>query len=116
MAAWLKYWLETYGKIKMRPSTYSSYTGNLRIHIKPHIGDIPLSRLKSADIQKFYVKLLSEGRVQRIESEHKPKGLRPKTVKIIYAFLSTTMDKAVAEKLFSDNSAKHCVLPKQEHE
>ena len=25
VAAWLEYWLETYGKIKMRPSTYSSY-------------------------------------------------------------------------------------------
>ena len=23
VAAWLEYWLETYGKIKMRPSTYS---------------------------------------------------------------------------------------------
>ena len=68
VAAWLEYWLETYGKIKMRPSTYSSYNGNLRIHIKPNIGDIPLAKLKSADIQKFYVKLLNEGRVQRIES------------------------------------------------
>ena len=116
VAAWLEYWLETYGKIKMRPSTYSSYTGNLRIHIKPNIGDIPLSKLKSADIQKFYVKLLSEGRVQRIESKNKPKGLKPKTVKNIHVFLSTAMDKAVAEKLISDNPVKHCVLPKQEHE
>ena len=116
VAAWLEYWLETYGKIKMRPSTYSSYTGNLRIHIKPNIGDIPLSKLKSADVQKFYVKLLSEGRVQRIESKNKSKGLKPKTVKNIHVFLSTALDKAVAEKLISDNPVKHCVLPKQEHE
>ena len=100
----------------MRPSTYSSYEGNLRIHIKPNIGDIPLSKLKSADIQKFYVKLLSEGRVQRTESKNKSKGLKPKTVKNIHVFLSTAMDKAVAEKLISDNPVKHCVLPKQEHE
>ena len=26
------------------------------------------------------------------------------------------MNKAVAEKLISDNPVKHCVLPKQEHE
>ena len=50
VAAWLGYWLETYEKIKMRPSTYSSYTGNLRIHIKPNIGDMPLAKIKSADI------------------------------------------------------------------
>ena len=116
VAAWLEYWLETYGKVKMRPSTYSSYTSNLRIHIKPNIGDISLSKLKSADIQKFYVKLLSEGRVQRIESKNKPKGLKPKTVKNIHVFLSTAMDKAVVEKLISDNPVKYCVLPQQEHE
>ena len=116
VAAWLEYWLETYGKIKMRPSTYSSYTSSLRIHIKPNIGDIPLSKLKSADIQKFYVKLLTEGRVQRIESQNKPKGLKPKTIKNIHVFLSTAIDKAVAEKLIYDNPVKHCVLPKQEHE
>ena len=60
--------------------------------------------------------MLSKGRVQRIESKNKPKGLKPKTVKNIHVFLSTAMDKAVTEKLISDNPVKYCVLPKQEHE
>ena len=33
VAAWLEYWLETYGKIKMRPSTYSSYAGAIFAYI-----------------------------------------------------------------------------------
>ena len=116
VSAWLEYWLETYGKLKMRPTTYESYCGNLRVHINPNIGNLRLKKVRSSDIQRFYVKLLTEGRVQRIESKNQPKGLKPKTVKNIHNFLLSAFDKAVSEKLISENPVKHCVLPKQEHE
>jgi len=35
------------------------------------------------DLQRLYKKLLSGGRVERIESEKQPKGLSPKTVRNI---------------------------------
>ena len=76
---------------KMRPSTFESYSGNLRVHIKPHIGDIKLAKLRTSDLQKFYSKLLTEGRVVRKESEKKPKGLSPKTVRNVHIFISTAL-------------------------
>ena len=112
---WLQFWLDNFGKMTMRPSTFESYSGNLRVHIKPNIGGIKLTKLRTSDLQKFYSKLLTEGRVVRKESEKQPKGLSPKTVRNVHIFISTALDKAVAEKLIPYNPAKACTLPKGEH-
>ena len=88
---WLQFWLDNFGKMTMRPSTFESYSGNLRVHIKPHIGGIKLTKLRTSDLQKFYSKLLTEGRVVRKESEKQPKGLSPKTVRNVHIFISTAL-------------------------
>ena len=72
METWLQFWLDNFGKMTMRPSTFESYNGNLRVHIKPHIGSIRLTKLRTSDLQKFYSKLLTEGRIVRKESEKQP--------------------------------------------
>lgn len=41
---------------------------------------MPLNKLSSLELQEFYKKLLSRGRVTRLESKNQPKGLSPKTV------------------------------------
>ena len=112
---WLQFWLDNFGKMTMRPSTFESYSGNLRVHIKPNIGAIQLTKLRTSDLQQFYSKLLTEGRIVRKESENQPKGLSPKTVRNVHIFISTALDKAVAEKLIPYNPAKGCKLPKGEH-
>ena len=115
VASWLQFWLDNFGKMTMRPSTFESYNGNLRVHIKPNIGAIQLTKLRTSDLQIFYSKLLTEGRIVRKESENQPKGLSPKTVRNVHIFISTALDKAVAEKLIPYNPAKSCTLPKGEH-
>ena len=72
---WLDVWYENYAQIKMRPSSYLTYGGYIKNHIKPYIGDIPIEKLTSLELQKMYKKLLTEGRVPRIESKNQPKGL-----------------------------------------
>jgi len=92
--------------------TYRGYIDN---HIKPSIGKIPLSKLSSLDLQKLYKKLLSDGRVERIESKKQPKGLSAKTVRNINQVISSAMAFAINQKLIATNPTDGCALPKLEH-
>lgn len=112
---WLDVWYENYAQIKMRPSSYLTYGDYIKNHIKPYIGDIPIEKLTSLELQKLYKKLLTEGRVPRIESKNQPKGLSPKTVRNINQIISSAMDMAKEQKLILDNPTSKCSLPKVEH-
>ena len=68
------------------------------------------------DLQKFYRKLLTKGRVERIESKEQPKGLSAKTVRNINQVISSAMDLAVAQKIILTNPTNACELPKVEHQ
>ena len=67
------------------------------------------------ELQKFYRKLLTSGRVERIEAEKQPKGLSAKTVRNINQVISSAMDFAIAQKIISENPCKAVALPKIEH-
>ena len=108
-------WFENCAKIEVRPSSHKNYRGYIDNHIKPSIGKIPLNKLSSLDLQKLYKKLLSDGRVDRIESKNQPKGLSAKTVHNINQVISSAMDFAVGQKLIATNPTDGCALPKLEH-
>ena len=112
---WMDVWFENCAKIKVRPSSHKTYRGYIDNHIKPSIGKIPLSKLSSLDLQKLYKKLLSGGRVERIESKKQPKGLSAKTVRNINQVISSAMDFAIDQKLITTNPTNGCALPKLEH-
>ncbi len=67
------------------------------------------------DLQKLYRKLMTKGRVERIEAEKQSKGLSAKTVRNINQVISSAMDFAVAQKIISINPCKAVALPKVEH-
>ena len=112
---WMDEWFEAYAKVKVRPSSHQTYKGYIENHIKPNIGDIPIEKLTSLQLQKFYRLLLTEGRIPRIESEKQPKGLSAKTVRNINQVISSAMDMAVRHKLILSNPTEGCELPKVEH-
>ena len=112
---WLDVWFENYAKLKVRPSSHQTYQGYIDNHIKPNIGHIPLSKLTSLDLQKLYKKLLSGGRVKRIEAKRQPKGLSAKTVRNLNQVISSAMDFAIAQKLILTNPTDGCALPRLEH-
>ena len=112
---WMDVWFENYAKIKVRPSSHQTYRGYIDNHIKPNIGKIPLGKLTTLELQKLYKKLLSRGRVDRIEAKGQPKGLSPKTVRNIHQVISSAMDFARSQKLIAINPADGCALPKLEH-
>lgn len=112
---WMNVWFENCAKVKVRPSSHQTYRGYIDHHIKPYIGDIPLAKLTSLDLQQLYKKLLGSGRVERIESEKQPKGLSPKTVRNINQVISSAMDFAKEQRLIASNPSDGCSLPKLEH-
>ena len=112
---WMDVWYENYAKVKVRPSSHQTYKGYIENHIKPNIGDIPLEKLTTLDLQKFYKKLLSNGRVDRLESKGQPKGLSPKTVRNIHQILSSALKLAQEQRIILANPAEGCALPKTEH-
>lgn len=112
---WMKEWFENVCKIKVRPSSHQTYRGYIDHHIAPNIGKIPLEKLSTMDLQKLYRKLMRNGRVERTEAEHQPKGLSAKTVRNINQVISSAMDSAVAQKIITENPCKNVSLPKTEH-
>lgn len=112
---WMDVWFENCAKVKVRPSSHQTYRGYIDHHIKPYIGDIPLGKLTTLDLQQLYKKLLSSGRVERTESKKQPKDLSPKTVRNINQVISSALTFAKEQKLIISNPAGGCSLPKLEH-
>ena len=113
---WMEVWFQDYAKIKVRPSSHQTYQGYIHNHIRPNIGDIPLEKLTSLDLQKFYKKLLTTGRVDRVEATGQPKGLSAKTVRNIHQILSSALKLAQEQRLILSNPAEGCALPRVEHQ
>ena len=113
---WMEVWFQDYAKIKVRPSSHQTYQGYIHNHIRPNIGDIPLEKLTSLDLQKFYKKLLAKGRVDRVEAKGQPKGLSAKTVRNIHQILSSALKLAQEQRLILTNPAEGCALPRVEHQ
>ena len=113
---WMEVWFHDYAKIKVRPSSHQTYQGYIQNHIRPNIGDIPLEKLTSLDLQKFYKKLLATGRVDRVEAKGQPKGLSAKTVRNIHQILSSALKLAQEQRLILTNPAEGCALPRVEHQ
>jgi integrase len=49
---WLEEWLAA--KKKLRPGTARSYAGHIRLYLKPHLGHIPIDRLRVTDIAALF--------------------------------------------------------------
>ena len=115
VGTWMDEWFENYAKIKVRPSSHQTYRGYIDNHIKPNIGKIPLEKLTSLELQKLYKKLLTSGRIDRVESKHQAKGLSPKTVRNIHQIIASAMKLAKEQKIISIDPTEGCALPKLEH-
>ena len=113
VAAWLRTWFELYAKPHIRPSTMNYYHRNIEQHVAPAIGDIPLNKLTTRDLQKLYNDLQSNGRLRKVQKKEKP-GLSNSTVRGIHMMLHNALDRAVKEKLILSNPTENCIIPKIE--
>ena len=116
LVQWLRYWMNNYGKVYLRPSSQVNYNGFLNHQIAEDsvMGTIKLTKLRGRDLQAFYTRMAESGRVVRKESEDQPKGLSAKSIRNMHFFISHALEQAVKEKLITENPCRDCILPRKE--
>lgn len=100
---WLDTWLQEY-KINLRQETRASYEMHIRIHLKPVLGKLRLSKLTTHQIQHLYNSLVTE------------RGLSPKTVKNVHGALHGALEQAKINGYLRINPSEGTTLPKVEKE
>ncbi|MGP4097958.1 tyrosine-type recombinase/integrase [Nonomuraea sp. KM90] len=80
--------------LRKADSTVASYKKNIRLHLKPYIGSIPLASLTSAKITALYVMLEKEG-MRNGKGELIGEGLSARTVRYIHTILRSALQAAV---------------------
>ena len=115
LGAWIKLWYEVYAEPRLREKTKDYYLNYIDNHIVPELGNTPLEKLTTIQIQKFYNDLQKSGRIQRYTHiKLKDNGLSTRVVRGIHTLLNNCLEQAVAERLLLANPAKGCRLPKLE--
>jgi hypothetical protein len=98
LGPYLDYWLENFVKRNRRPATYTSYEMNIRLYLKPGLGNHRLTALTVANVQQFFNQRLQEG-----DSVRK--------VQVMRTVLSAALSRAIREELISRNVARLVELP-----
>lgn len=110
MGQWLDEWLQT--KENKEYKTFMDYKLIVEKHLKPGLGDIPLSQLKPINIENYYTKKQKEGR-----ADGKEGGLSNKTLAKHHRVLRMALQKAVANDLILYNPAERVSdVPKPDKE
>jgi integrase len=92
VGAFLDAWLESTARERVRPSTYVSYQGHVRHHLKPALGTTKLRQLTPQQVNAML-------------SERVANGMSPTTANLIRATLRTALSSAVKWGMVSQNVA-----------
>ena len=97
---WIAFWYETYCKPQLSYRTQVGYEDRIYKHIIPEIGQIPLNKLSQNDLQQFYTRLKTSGRLIMVE-QHGP-GLSDRMVRVCHASCSAALKRAVQEYMLKN--------------
>ncbi|MBB6174108.1 integrase [Nocardiopsis mwathae] len=93
--------------LRLAPSTTSSYEKNIRLHIEPNLGAVPLSKITGTKLSAFYRKLETDGR-----RDHRAgQGLSARSVRYIHTIIPKALDAAVNDDMISRNPADRANPP-----
>lgn len=114
---WLERWLQDYVKPKVRVGSYLKCEGCLRLYIKPYLGKVLITRLKSPDIQRVLNQLLIDGgqeKTKKVDDKEikEKKGIATGTVRVTRRYLIMALDQAVKVGLLTRNVIKETEPPK----
>ena len=113
LGEWLDKWINEFMIFTVRPSTLSSYKTAIRCHVKPRLGNRPLSVLTANEIQKFYNTVKKEGRIYP-NAQHGTE-LADSMVRGIHMLLHESLDMAVKQKLIVSNPTNGTTVPKNNY-
>ena len=110
LSEWLDKWLFEYMKGTIRDSTFKTYTYYTEAYVKPTLGEKPIAFLSTAQVQKFYNNLRTNGRIrnQHIYGEE----LSAATVGRVHCMLHEALDMAVKAHIISKNPTNGTTVPK----
>lgn len=100
LGQYLNRWLKNYPEPNLQQKTIDFYEYLIRVHIKPEIGNIPLTKLRPAHIQELLTKKSKSGR-----ADGKPGGLSRRTVQGIHQVLKLALKHAVEWEIAVQNVA-----------
>jgi len=106
---WMDIWYRGYCKPGIRDTTAMNYEHRIYSHIIPQLGHIPLNKLTQADLQAFYNRLKTTGRLNNTELYGE--GLSDRMVRSCHTTCRAALEKAVVERMIPSNPAKGCKLP-----
>lgn len=93
-------WLDAV-KPSIAPSTFTSYSGHVDLHISPVLGHLTVGALKTADVQRLVKRLIDAGK-------------SPSTIVRIMTTLRMALGEAVRQGELAVNVATHARMPKVE--
>ena len=100
-----KYLADWLDGLQLAPSTVASYRKNVRLHVAPYIGSVPLSGVTPVILTKLYRDLEKSGRAD------KQGGLAARTVRYIHTIVSAALRDAVDGGQLSVNPAAKAKPP-----
>jgi integrase len=103
VSEYMERWLEDSAKGDLGHRAYHNYRLQIRRHISPSLGRIKLSKLTATHVQSLYAAKLRD-------------GLKPSSVRYIYAVLHRAMEQAVRFNLMPFNPAVRVDPPKVRQE
>ncbi|MDP4014945.1 MAG: tyrosine-type recombinase/integrase [Candidatus Nanopelagicales bacterium] len=104
---WADRWLAR-AEDRLRPSTLASYEKNLRVHVKPHIGEVRLQSLSAAHLDDMYARLRVDGKHVK---GHQPSPLSARTVRYVHVITKALLSDAVRYGILSRNPADGATPP-----
>lgn len=97
VAAYLTDWLD-HARAHVRPSTYSGYESNVRLHLSPRIGKRKLARLTVRDVRVMVDQMRAD-------------GINGRSIQYAHATLRTALEHACREEIIPRNVARLVRIP-----
>jgi integrase len=98
LGEYLETWLDG---LRLAPSTVASYRKNIRLHVIPYIGGLPLASLTPKRLAALYRLLEASGRADHRRGE----GLSARTVRYVATILHAALGEAAGDGLLPRNPA-----------
>jgi integrase len=106
---WLEQYLDTV-KLRLKPATFSSYRKNVKNHIQPRLGNIPIQKLTAQHLNKVYGELVAEGKLTKAHGTNA--GLSHRTVSYIHTIIGASLREAFNQGIVSRNVATLATPPR----
>lgn len=106
---WLKTWLFNYARLGISQGTYADYEAVIRKHINPVLGNVKITNLTAAQIQK----MINDEMTDKEIDGDTIKGLSPRSCTLILGLLKQALKQAALEGLILRNVAEYVKAPRK---